>query len=158
MDRAEKKLDQPEIYIENYIYKHYQTQEYLSFTLEELRKKFFKHLNSMEVYIILKMASEKLRMLSGGKCNFRYDKWFGVWRFFKGKNDSLQLLHQDQVLINGHIKTGNEDFNMLTNLNNDIQEHIQLNDVQIVGVSEIVIKELKTIKKVENETSIYIPQ
>ena len=111
-----------------------------------------------EVYLALKGAYEKLKVMSGGAINFRYDRWFNKWRFFQGNDDTIQLLNQDSDLVGGHLATANNDYDVLTNLNPDVKEHIYLIERPMLEVSKEKVNEIKTDKKAEYETDIFTSQ
>lgn len=155
---TKKTKNEATLFLENYLLRCYKDKADPLDKIYKLRNKFFSDMLEQEVYLALKGAYEKLKVMSGGAINFRYDRWFNKWRFFQGNDDTIQLLNQDSDLVGGHLATANNDYDVLTNLNPDVKEHIYLIERPMLEVSKEKVNEIKTDKKAEYETDIFTSQ
>ena len=139
--------------VADYLYKCFSSGEIPPYTLAEWKARWFPTRGEIEVYQLIKEASQKLAHATGGKIQFRYNAIEEVWRFHVGVDDYLMLFHGTERQIAGRINTLNIDWDYGKTLYPKVEDEIHIIDTPLLTVDGGRIKELKTNWKQKYETT-----
>jgi hypothetical protein len=112
--------------------------------IEEIQMMFFNSLTYVQVYDIVRLASEELEHGTGGLILYRHNIWEGVWRFHAGKTDWITLLYAKEQQVGGRLFRQNIDYGFGKILVPDIVEDIKIEPTPILTTSPIKIAKIRS--------------